>query len=169
MQAIYFSGGNLLNKLTPGDRLDVAFTPQINEFRGLRTVQLNLADLRRVSPSDYYDRFRRHEALLPCEAAALAPERTDVADVWNYLRSACAEGTPVKSELTAFCAAVAVYSHERHSIRRTLACLAILSELHFLEVARHGSVLEIRLLPVSGKNPLENSAVYRDLRSAGGK
>ena len=169
LQAIYFSGGNLLNKLTPGDRLDVAFTPQINEFRGLRTVQLNLADLRRVSPSDYYDRFRRHEALLPCEAAALAPERTDVADVWNYLRSACAEGKPVKSELTAFCAAVAVYSHERHSIRRTLACLAILSELHFLEVARHGSVLEIRLLPVSGKNPLENSAVYRDLRSAGGK
>ena len=37
------------------------------------------------------------------------------------------------------------------------------------EAARHGSVLEIRLLPVSGKNPLENSAVYRDLRSAGGK
>ena len=161
LQAIYFSVGSL--KLLPGERVDVAFTPQINEFRGARSVQLNLTDLRRVSPCEYYDRFRRHEALLPCEADALTPERADVADVWNYLR-ANAQEAPLQFDLSAFCAAVASASRERHSVRRTMACLDILSELRFIEVRRSDPVLFIRLLPVSGKNPLENSRLYRALR-----
>ena len=41
VQAIFFSAGRLSAKLRPGDRVDAAFTPQINEFRGRRTVQLN--------------------------------------------------------------------------------------------------------------------------------
>ena len=65
LQAIYFSAGGLQDRLSPGDRVDLAFTPQINEFRGARAVQLNLADLRRVSPCEYYDRFRNHETLPP--------------------------------------------------------------------------------------------------------
>ena len=161
LQAIYFSAGSL--KLLPGERVDVAFTPQINEFRGARSVQLNLTDLRRVSPCEYYDRFRRHEALLPCEADALTPERADVADVWNYLR-ANAQEAPLQFDLSAFCAAVASASRERHSVRRTMACLDILAELRFIEVRRSDPVLLIRLLPVSGKNPLENSRLYRALR-----
>ena len=161
LQAIYFSVGSL--KLLPGERVDVAFTPQINEFRGARSVQLNLTDLRRVSPCEYYDRFRRHEALLPCEADALTPERADVADVWNYLR-ANAQEAPLQFDLSAFCAAVASASRERHSVRRTMACLDILAELRFIEVRRSDPVLLIRLLPVSGKNPLENSRLYRALR-----
>ena len=161
LQAIYFSAGSL--KLLPGERVDVAFTPQINEFRGARSVQLNLTDLRRVSPCEYYDRFRRHEALLPCEADALTPERADVADVWNYLR-ANAQEAPLQFDLSAFCAAVASASRERHSVRRTMACLDILAELRFIEVRRTDPVLLIRLLPVSGKNPLENSRLYRALR-----
>lgn len=161
LQAIYFSAGSL--KLLPGERVDVAFTPQINEFRGARSVQLNLTDLRRVSPCEYYDRFCRHEALLPCEADALTPERADVADVWNYLR-ANAQEAPLQFDLSAFCAAVASASRERHSVRRTMACLDILAELRFIEVRRSDPALLIRLLPVSGKNPLENSRLYRALR-----
>ena len=48
VQAIFFSAGRLSAKLRPGDRVDAAFTPQINEFRGRRTVQLNL---RRCAPT----------------------------------------------------------------------------------------------------------------------
>ena len=161
LQAIYFSAGSL--KLLSGERVDVAFTPQINEFRGARSVQLNLTDLRRVSPCEYYDRFCRHEALLSCEADALTPERADVADVWNFLR-ANAQEAPLQFDLSAFCAAVASASRERHSVRKTMACLDILAELRFIEVRRSDPVLLIRLLPVSGKNPLENSRLYRALR-----
>lgn len=165
LQAIYFSAGGLQDRLSPGDRVDLAFTPQINEFRGARAVQLNLADLRRVSPCEYYDRFRNHETLPPYEAAALAPARADVADVWNYLCAAVPAGRPLTCEISALCAAVAAYSHGRHSVRRTLACLDILAELRFLEVRRHDPTVEIRLLPVSRKNPLENSRLYRALRA----
>ena len=165
LQAIYFSAGGLQDRLSPGDRVDLAFTPQINEFRGARAVQLNLADLRRVSPCEYYDRFRNHETLPPYEAAALAPARADVADVWNYLCAAVPTGRPLTCEISALCAAVAAYSHGRHSVRRTLACLDILAELRFLEVRRHDPTVEIRLLPVSRKNPLENSRLYRALRA----
>ena len=45
-----------------------------------------------------------------------------------------------------------------------MACLDILAELRFIEVRRTDPVLLIRLLPVSGKNPLENSRLYRALR-----
>lgn len=48
LDAIFFSadGGEL--GLTAGCRVDVAFYPQINEFRGLRSVQLQVVDLRRA-------------------------------------------------------------------------------------------------------------------------
>ncbi len=32
--------------VSPGCRVDVAFYPQINEFRGVRSVQLQVVDLR---------------------------------------------------------------------------------------------------------------------------
>lgn len=98
VQAIFFSAGRLSAKLRPGDRVDAAFTPQINEFRGRRTVQLNLIDLRRVEPTKLYDRFRAHEALRPDELRALAPDREDVIGVWNFLRSAAPAGTGAARE-----------------------------------------------------------------------
>ncbi len=168
LQAIYFSGGALLEKLTPGTRVDLAFTPQINEYRGIKSAQLNLTDLRIVSVCEYYDRFRRRERLHPCEAAALMPERADVADVYQYLRAGAARA-PLHCQQDAFCCAVAAWSHGRHSVRRTLACLDILAELHFIELRHTGSALEIRLLPVQGKNPLENSPLYCALHQAAGE
>ncbi len=46
-EAVSFSKGPEELGVTTGILVDIAFTPQINEFRGRRNVQLNLADLRR--------------------------------------------------------------------------------------------------------------------------
>lgn len=164
LQAIYFSGGALARKLKVGDRVDVAFHAQINEFRGTRTVQLSLIDLRRVAPAALYDRFLSGDALSPSERRALAPERADIAEIWHYLRAALPYGKVLRCELTDFCTAVAARSDERHSIRRTLAGLAILQELGFLTFHREQTVLELRLLPNSQPNPLDNSRLYHSLR-----
>ncbi|MFQ8758805.1 MAG: hypothetical protein ACLSAF_04435 [Intestinimonas sp.] len=43
LDAIFFSVGAAETGVAPGDRIDVTFTPQINEFRGNRSVQLNCA------------------------------------------------------------------------------------------------------------------------------
>ena len=96
------------------------------------------------------------------------PERADVADVYQYLRAGAARA-PLHCQQDAFCCAVSAWSHGRHSVRRTLACLDILAELHFIELRHTGSALEIRLLPVQGKNPLENSPLYCALHQAAGE
>ncbi len=164
LQAIYFSGGALARKLRPGDRVDVAFHAQINEFRGMRTVQLSLVDLRRVAPAELYDRFLSGQPLSAAERQALSPERADITDIWLYLRAVLPLNQVLRCDLTNFCAAVAAHSKQRHSTRRTLAGLAILQELGFLTLRRDAAAVEIRLLPDSRPNPLENSRLYHSLR-----
>ena len=164
LQAIYFSGGAIARKLNVGDRVDVAFHAQINEFRGTRAVQLSLIDLRRVAPAALYDSFLSGDALTPSERRMLAPERADIAELWHYLRATLPYGKVQRCELTDFCTAVAVHSNERHSVRRTLASLAILQELGFLTFRREHSLLELCLLPNCRPNPLENSRLYHSLR-----
>ena len=164
LQAIYFSAGALAKKLKVGDRVDVAFHAQINEFRGTRTVQLSLIDLRRVTPAELFDRFLAGQQLSETERLALAPERANIAEIWRYLRTALSDGKPLRCELDTLCLAVAAHSNERHSIRRTLAGLAILQELGFLTLRREFTSIEVRLVPNSQPNPLENSQIYRTLR-----
>lgn len=163
LHAIYFSGGPLQKELSPGDLVDVAFHLQINEYHGARTVQLSLLDLRRASPTALYDRFAHHEPLSEYERALLAPQRGDVADVWRYLRKTVPDGAALCCELEELCLAVAA-SAQRHSIRRTLACLEILADLNLLDLRREQSRVKIRIIPGSTPNPLENSQLYRALR-----
>ena len=64
--AIFFSATAEEAGVGPGDRVDVAFTPQINEYRGWRSVQLQLCDLRPAltraqAERALYEKFRRGE------------------------------------------------------------------------------------------------------------
>ena len=165
-QAIFFSAGALCKKLRIGQRVDVAFQAQINEYHGAKTVQLNLLDLRSVSPTALYERYCRKEVLDEYECAVLAPERRDVADVWNCLRAAVDAQARLRCELTELCTAVA-RSSRRHSIRRTAVCLDILAELGLLAVRRKGTYVEVQLRR-DVRNPLENSTLYRTLHEKGG-
>ncbi len=164
LQAIYFSAGNLSKKLEAGERIDAAFHLQINEYRGTRAIQLSLIDIRRTSVSYLFDRFSAGKPLSRIEQAAIAPERADVVDVWHYLTGRVPSGWPVRSELSALASSIAEWTDERHSIRRTLSCLAILQELGLLRFERERAMIEICLTPENGPNPLENSSIFRSLR-----
>ena len=80
--------------------MEVAFTPQINEFRGVRSVQLNLVDIRpdretrrrSGTARALYDKFAAGERLNPDEAAALLPEREDFSALWRYLAAQAKAG-----------------------------------------------------------------------------
>ena len=164
LQAIYFSAGNLSKKLEAGERVDAAFHLQINEYRGTRSIQLSLIDLRRTSVSSLFDRFSAGKPLSRIEQAAIAPERADVVDVWHYLTGRVPSGWPVRSELSVLAESIAEWTDNRHSIRRTLSCLAILQELGLLRFERERTMIEICLTPENGPNPLENSSIFRSLR-----
>ncbi len=162
--AIYFSAGRLVDSLRTGDLLDVAFYAQVNEYRGLRSVQLSLIDLRRVTGAELYTRFRKKAELLPCDMAALAPKREDVAAVWQYLLSATEKSGALRCSEETLCRRTAAFSQGRHSIRRTLACLDILAELGFVRIRRIRDALEVSVVRDAPRNPLENSKLYCRLR-----
>lgn len=165
LPAIYFSAGAMSRKLSAGDRVDVAFHVQINEFRGIRSVQLNVIDLHCVSPMELFERFKAQQPLEPYELAALVPDRADVVDVWNYLYSAIPRGHSLRCGLKELSCAIVAYSRGRHSIRRTVVCLEILAELGLISLQQEATVVEIRLTAEGRRNPLENSSLYRRLQS----
>ncbi len=165
MQAIFFSGGSWAKKLSVGSRVDIAFQPAINEYKGLRSVQLNVVDLRLVNSYELYDRFLSQQPLQLWELRMLAPSRQDVIDVWRYLENT-AVGRSLRCRSEEFCSAVSAAAGERHSIRRTTVCLDILKELGLISLHREYLTFEVRILPEARFNALQNSALYRRL---GGK
>lgn len=162
LQSIFFSGGSMQRTLHVGDRVDIAFHAQINEYRDRHAVQLTVLDLRKTSPTALYDRFAAHGEMTEREWRALAPDRSDIADVWRYLRRAVGKDGQLRCDIGELCQSVTEL-YERHSMRRTLACLAVLADLHFISVARDRYRLQVRLFPDYTPNPLENSALYHEL------
>lgn len=162
--AIYFSAGKLIKELKPGDRIDAAFHLQINEYRGLRSVQLSLVDLRPVKGEELFLRYQRGESLTPVERHWIAPNRTDVADVWLFLRTLAPAGTAVVRQTDQLFRSAAAFCGNRLSIRKTLSCLEILQELGFLTYEIEGTTLRVRIAPEIVPNPLDNSKFYQSLR-----
>ena len=162
LQAIYFSGGNLVRKLSVGDRLDIVFHAQINEFRGTRTVQLSVVDLRKVLPDYLYERYHSRKTLSTHERGLLAPERGDIARVWHYLQLAAPSGRWLSGESSELGHHVAAM-WEAHSLRHTQICLDILQELGLIELNRYNQRFRLRIFE-NQRNPLENSSIYQSLR-----
>ncbi len=160
LQAIYFSGGNLAKKLAVGDRLDLAFQPTINEFRGARNVQLNIVDLRRVNTYELYDRFLSQQKLSPHELKLLAPNRQDVVAVWHYIGTKCSQGRLLRCSLEEFCQGVCSLCSDSHSIRKTTVCLDILKELGLIRLHREYMTVEVQLMQETRFNALRNSCLY---------
>lgn len=162
LQAIFFSNGSLIQKFSLGDRVDVAFHLQINEYHGLRSVQLNLLDIRKASPTALYDRFCAGQPLSLWEKECLLLRRSDVAVVWNYIRRAAPAGQYLRCDIHKLCDNIAAGS--AIGIRRIIACIDVLTELRLLVHKREGNRIELCILPHYVHNPLENSKLYCKLR-----
>lgn len=160
LQAIYFSAGKLAKKLSVGTRLDLAFQPTINEFRGMRNVQLNITDLRVVNTYELYDRFLSQQKLSEHDLRLLAPSRQDVAAVWHYIGANCSGERPLRCSLEEFSYSVCASCAGRHSIRKTTVCLDILKELGLIRLHREYMTVEVQLMQETRFNALQNSRLY---------
>ena len=152
---IFFSVTGRQSGLLVGDRADVAFYPQINEYRGARTVQLHLVDLRpawserQEAEQDLYRRFRAGEDLTPEEAEEMLPDRDAFARLWRYVSSRCGQVTDTPVRLAK---RVARKGDEEGSVLRTLICLDALEELDLLRVEKaDGEGLHIMLKQTKGR------------------
>ena len=167
LDAIFFSATAAGAGVAAGDRVDAAFTPQVNEYRGWRNVQLQLCDLRPArtraqAEQALYERFRRGETLTPREAAALLPSREEFVALWRYLEG---HARPAMEETAHRLArAVARSAGRRETVMRTLVCLEVFDERGLIRLERVTDHLRIGLTPVEGKVDLEQSAILRRLR-----
>jgi len=166
--AIYFSATPESASIQQGDLVDVAFNPQINEFRGERTVQMNIIDIRpacsaAVSPEmSGYHALRRQQ--LTAEIAdALLPDRATLALVWRYL--AASDGS-VKEAPMCLCRKIVRWSGKELSLGKLMTCLDIFADVGLLETRRLHKRLLIRLTPGSEKADLNDSPTMQTLLQA---
>lgn len=169
--AIFFSTTALRAAIAPGDTVEVAFTPEINEFRGNRSVQLNVTDIRPSEvcrtairqEQELYARFLR-DALECREAAALIPPRQEFVAVWRYLAANAQQGS-LSDEFTVLARKIARNAKIPCSFVRTRVCLDVLEERGLIQLERGSRVVCIQLTPGPGKVDLERSAILLRLRN----
>ena len=167
LNAIYFSANPQTVSIQPGDLVDVAFTPQVNEFRGTRTVQMNVIDIRPSSSAEclpdaapYRDMQRGN--LTSGEAAALLPDRKMLALVWRYLDAA----NPVQESPMCLCRKIVRWSGQPLNLGQMLTCLDIFRDVGLLTVQRQHKYVSIRLTPGEGKADLSRSQTMQRLLHA---
>ena len=166
--AIFFSATAGEASLAQGDRVDVAFTPQINEYRGWRSVQLQVCDLRpaltRVQAEQaLYEKFRRGDPLTPGEAEALLPSREEFVILWRYLKER-AQRAPLEETAPRLARNLARSAGRRETVMRTLVCLEVFDERGLIRLERTTDHLHIALRAVEGKVDLNDSWILRRLR-----
>lgn len=168
LDAIFFSATSTQAKLTVGDRVDVAFIPQINEYRGLRTVQLQVSDLRPAltraqAERALYERFTHGEPLSPPEAASLLPSREEFVALWKYLKRQETSGG-LMGTAQRLARGLAQDSGEPETVPRTMVCLEVFCERGLIQLEHKTDRLEISLNQVSEKVNLEQSHILCKLR-----
>ncbi len=169
INGIYFSANPETVSIQTGDLVDIAFTPQINEFRGERSVQMNVTDIRpscaaACSPDTGDYRALRQGPLTTQAAARLLPDRTMLAVVWRYL--AAAPGSMIQESPMCLCRKIVRWSGKPMSLGQLSACLDIFQDVGLLELQRLHKYITIRLTPGTGKADLNTSQTMQRLLQA---
>jgi single-stranded-DNA-specific exonuclease len=149
----------------PGSLVDLAFEPGINDFRGNRTVQLLLRDVRpsrmpRDPSLELARRFFAGERLQPMENAILLPDRSDMGRVWRYLIRRARRFDEAADTLLPDIAL-----HARVPVPgRVWVCLRVLDELQLVRLREEDGCMEIRIPRFEGKADLGKSLLLQRLR-----
>ena len=166
--AIYFSATPQSVSIAAGDVVDVAFNPQVNEYRGERTVQMNVLDIRPSCRAECSPETSLYHALqkgrhLSKEAAAALPDRAMLAMVWRYLASV---GTDIQESPLCLCRKIVRWTGKPMSLGQLSICLDIFRDVGLLEITRLHKYISIRLTPGTQKADLTTSQTMQRLLRA---
>ena len=167
--AIYFSATPESASVCPGDLVDVAFVPQINEFRGERSVQMNILDIRPSCATQVCVELSSYQALqqgriTPEAAGKLLPSRNTLAVIWRYLASIPADF--IQESPICLCRKIVRWSGTDLSLAQLMTCLDIFRDVGLLQSKRHHKYLILTLTPGSKKADLNESATLQLLLRA---
>ena len=158
--AIFFSATAESASIAQGDLVDVAFLPQINEFREELSVQMNVQDIRPSCKAVCSPELSGYIALRqgdidPEQMKALLPDRATLGTVWRYL--AAIPGGSVQEVPMCLCRKIVRWSGAPLSLGKMLTCLDIFSDVGLLTAHRHHNTITIHLTQCAAKADLTQS------------
>lgn len=155
------------------DRADVMFTPGINDYRGIRTVQLMVQDARlsedlyeqRCHMRDIYEAVCGGDMAFAQTYGRIVPRHSEFAQVYRALRGSGARGdaTHSVSVLGDF-----LEEDRETAYVRVMFILDILAELKLIEFTYDeydADAFSFRVIPVKGKTNLDRSEIYKKLKA----
>ncbi|MBQ4600334.1 MAG: single-stranded-DNA-specific exonuclease RecJ [Oscillospiraceae bacterium] len=160
VNAIYFSATAESASIVQGDLVDVAFSPQVNEFKDERSAQMNILDIRPACSAECTAELGLYRAMVSgClereGAALLLPDRQTLATVWRYL-AAC--GAPqVQEAPMCLCRKIVRWSGSPLDLGQLLTCLDIFADVGLVQTRRLHKYISIRLTPGRQKADLNQS------------
>ena len=156
-ECVYFSHTEADIDASEGSLVDIAFTPQINEFRFRSSVQLQLAAIRRHDPRRLCRVLLNGAEEFPVsEAVAYCPDRAGFVKAWRKLE---ADGGVVASDLEA----VLRQCPRDIEPEKFCICLLALLELGLLGKGENG-IFGARIVEGAPKVNLEDSALIKLLK-----
>jgi single-stranded-DNA-specific exonuclease len=160
VNAIYFSAGASGVSVATGELVDVAFCAQINEFKGVKSVQMNLLDIRpacsQSCDTDMTDyQALRSRQLTKAQADRIYPDRAALTAVWRYL-DACPQET-VEEDPLCLCRKIVRRWGKPLPVSGMMACLDIFRDVGLLDIQRKHKTIGIRLHRQSAKADLNSS------------
>ena len=157
-EAVFFNHSADSLGLRAGERVDAAFYPQINEFRGRRSTQLLLQALRRHDSSGAELILRD---ALPEGSGDFLPEREDFARLWRALQGRGGSVTAPPERI--FDLLCPTCREETLSL-----CLKVFEELGLVRLTLRDGTLTVDCLPCQGKADLESSTLLQRLKALRG-
>lgn len=156
-EAVYFQQTVETLSVHLGDYVDVAFYPQINEFRCRKNVQFLINDLRR------HDVSGATAILSGCDIDAylpFAPVRSDFEMLWRSISCRC---TPsFSAPIERFCDQLCPCLREE----TICICLLVFEELGLIQLNYDGTMVETTINNLTAKVDLNGSKLLTRLRNA---
>ena len=167
--AIWFSATPQSASIAQGETVDVAFVPQINDFRGERTVQMNVVDIRPSCKAACTAALENYRLLCTGQlnrhaAELLLPDRSTLGTVWRYLVSA--PGKIVQESPMCLCRKIVRWSGTAMSLEKLMTCLDIFADVGLVQLQHMHKYITI--YPASGnqKADLNQSRTMQQLLAA---
>lgn len=158
-ECVFFSHTEKDLGINPGELVDIAFTPTVNEFRGRSSVQLQITAVRRHDPRPLCSQMLENLMQPPMkEASAYCPDRNAFVSVWHKLQSA---GGCVAADLEG----LIKQCPKGIEPERFVICLLALCELGLLRKLRPDSLFGAKIVSNSPKVNLEDSALIKFLKA----
>ena len=169
--AMLFGTGSGGCPVVRGDVADVAFSLEINQFRGQQNIQLMVKDIRlsdcELKKDHYflsvYSNFIDGQELTEQQVNQLYPDRADLVAVWRHIISQC-EQKKMTAPYNTLSRRISYESRRLINIGKLFVCLDVFSESCLISYHFKNDLLYIRIRPFQGKADITKSVVLATLR-----